>query len=31
VVEDLDMDKLRTVVQEAIDLYGLHTFGWKDF
>jgi hypothetical protein len=29
VVKDLDMDKLRTVAQEAIDLYGGHTFGWK--
>jgi hypothetical protein len=29
VVEDLNMDKLRTVAQEARDLYGGHTSGWK--
>jgi hypothetical protein len=30
-VEDLDMDKLRTIAQEAVVLYGGHTFGWKAF
>jgi hypothetical protein len=31
-VEDLDMDKLRTAApQEATDLYGGQTFGWKAF
>jgi hypothetical protein len=30
-VADLDVDKLRTILQEAVGLLKWHNFGWKAF